>query len=493
MQKKKVVVIGSGFSGLSAACFLAKAGYTVTVVEMHDIPGGRARKYEAEGFTFDMGPSWYWMPDVFDRFFGAFDKKVEDFYELVRLDPSYKVFWPDSVMDIAASYDELRDAFENIEPGSAARLDSFLQEAEYKYRVGMQRLVYKSGRSVMELLDAEVISGIFRLNVFTSMRSHLNRFFKDPRLRQLMEFPTLFLGSVAQTTPALYSLMNYADIKLGTWYPKGGMYKIVEGTHTLAVSLGVEFRFGTTVKRLILDGNKVTSVRTSAGDVSADIVLSSADYHHTEKALLPKSHRSYSKRYWASRDLAPSCLIFYVGLDKKLRNFSHHALFFDTPFDQHAEEIYNSHVWPSKPLFYVCAASQTDETVAPQGAENLFILIPVSTRLEDITPDRIEFYFDDVMARMEQRLQQDIRASVIYRRNYCPKDFSVDYNAFMGNAYGLSNTLAQTANLKPSVKSSKVKNLYFAGQLTVPGPGVPPAIISGEVVAKEIGRDFPLS
>lgn len=492
MKRYKIVIIGSGFAGLSAACFLSKAGYEVHVLEKHAIPGGRARAFSEQGFTFDMGPSWYWMPDVFDRFFGSFGHKVEDYYQLERLNPSYRVYWEDDKTDIPADYEALKQVFEKEEPGSGAMLDKFMQEAEFKYRIGMQHLVYKSGRSLLELIDPQVIRGIFKLDVFKSMRSHLSKYFKSPRLRQIMEFPTLFLGSVAQSTPALYSLMNYADVKLGTWYPTGGMYKVVEGIYQLAKSLGVEFHFNTEVKRIKVENYQATAVETDGGEVSADIVIGAADYHHVERNLLPKKYRSYTKGYWKSRKLAPSCLIFYVGLNKKLKNIKHHSLFFDTSMEQHAGEIYQNHRLPKDPLFYVSATSQTDESVAPVGAENLFILMPVSTKLPDLTIADAEHYFGLIMQRMEQHLQEDIDLHVVYKRVYRPRDFQIDYNAFKGNAYGLANVLSQTANLKPSIKSLNLKNLYFAGQLTVPGPGVPPALISGEVVANLIMKDYPI-
>lgn len=481
----KIIIIGSGFSGLAAASFLAKEGHEVIVLEKNALPGGRARRFEASGFTFDMGPSWYWMPDVFERFFALFGNEVTDYYELERLDPSYRVYWNDKPMDIPAKYENLRTLFESVETGSANKLDAFLKEAEYKYRVGMQKLVFKPGRSLSEFLDKELFSGIFRLDVFTSMKKHVNKYFKDEKLRQLMEFPILFLGASPQNTPALYSLMNYADIKLGTWYPKGGMYSIVEAMHKLALSLNVKFQFNTEATGFKFEGKSIKSVVTNKGSLRADVVLAAADYHHVE-TLLPQQLRSYSNQYWKTRKMAPSCLIYFVGLNKKLPELLHHSLFFDTPFSQHAREIYAEPAWPKEPLFYVSCTSATDEKTAPEGCENLFILIPVSSKLENDTIELRQKYFDMVIKRMEQHLGENLMEHIIFKRGYAKQDFIDDYHAFQGNAYGLANTLRQTAILKPSMKSKKISNLFFAGQLTVPGPGVPPALISGEVAAKEI-------
>ncbi len=497
-MSKKVIVIGSGFAGLSAACFMAKAGWQVTVLEKHDTPGGRARQMKASGFTFDMGPSWYWMPDVFERFFTSFGKKVSDYYTLHRIDPSYRVYWQDSESDIPASYESFKQLCENFEPGSSLKLDKFLGEAAYKYNVGIHKLVHKPGRSLSEFLDRELIKGLFRLDVFNSMKAHVSKYFKHPALRQLMEFPVLFLGALPEKTPALYSLMNYADIKGGTWYPEGGMYSIVDGMCRLAMELGVVFKFNQTVSEIVVENNFAKKVITQTKDnelaavqvFEADVIIGGADYHHIETALLPQRYRSYSETYWNTRVMAPGCLIYYVGLNKRLSNILHHSLYFDTSFENHGKEIYETKEWPADPLFYVSATSVTDNTVAPVGCENLFFLVPVAAGLSGDTEELRERYFEMIVTRMEKRIGQGIRDSIIYKKSFANSDFISEYNAFKGNAYGLANTLMQTAILKPACRSKKIHNLFYTGQLTVPGPGVPPSLISGEVVAKEVMKNF---
>lgn len=454
------------------------------------MPGGRAQKLEAAGFTFDMGPSWYWMPDVFERFFCQFGKSVSDYYSLNRLDPSYRVYWSDGETDIPANYTQLQQLFESLEPGSASQLDAFLQEAEFKYKTGMQKLVYKPGLSILEFLDAEVIKGVFKLDLFSSIKKHAASYFKSEKLRELMEFPVLFLGALAENTPALYSLMNYADIKGGTWYPQGGMYSIVEGMHSLAIELGVSFHFNDAAAGFEINNRSIQKVNTAERDFDADAVIASADYHHVESQLLKPEYRSYTDAYWESRVMAPGCLLYFVGLNKKLRNIQHHILFFDAPFQQHAEKIYTARQWPDEPLFYVSVTSYTDQSSAPPGCENLFFLIPVAPGLTGDTEELREHYFRKIVSRMEKRTGENITESIIYKKTYAHQDFISDYNSFKGNAYGLANTLMQTAVLKPSVKSKKIKNLYYTGQLTVPGPGVPPSLISGEVVAMQVVKDF---
>ncbi|WKN42879.1 phytoene desaturase family protein [Tunicatimonas pelagia] len=486
---KSVVVIGAGFSGLSAASYLAQAGFDVTVVEKHNIAGGRARFFQEQGFTFDMGPSWYWMPDVFDRYFASFGKQVSDYYNLVRLDPSYRVvFDKDDFLDLPASLSELRSLFESLETGSSHMLDKFLEQAAYKYDVGMNNLVYKPSRSLTEFVSAQLLYDILRMDVFKSFYKHIRSFFTNDQIIRIMEFPILLLGALPQNTPALYSLMNYADIQLGTWYPMGGMHKIVSGMQQLAEELGVKFEFGQNVESFAFEGNKITEVITEKTSFVPDLVVGSADYHFIESTLLPPTHRSYSDTYWDQRAMAPSSLLYYLGVNKKVENLHHHNLFFDQDFTPHAEAIYSDPKWPDNPLFYVSVTSKTDSSVAPEGQENMFILIPVAPDLED-SPEIREHYYDLVMNRLESLTGQSIRDAVVVKRSYAHQDFLQDYNAFKGNAYGLANTLLQTAILKPSIKSSKLKNLYYTGQLTVPGPGVPPSLISGKVVAAEIAKE----
>lgn len=486
----KIGVIGSGFAGLSVASCLAQKGHQVTIFEKNEVPGGRARYFFEQGFTFDMGPSWYWMPDVFEKYFGLFGKKVEDYYQLQRLDPSYRVFFgKNDFIDVPADFEELKKMFEEIEPGSAKKLEQFMHESAYKYEVGINSLVYKPSRSLTEFFDARLLYGLLKMQVFSSISSYIAKNFKHPKLVQLLEFPVLFLGAKPSKTPALYSLMNYADIKLGTWYPQGGMFKIIEGMVALAKEQGVEILLNQTVKKIEVKNNKAQAIVTKTGSYNFDAIVGGADYHHVDQHLLEKPYRNYTENYWDKRVMAPSSLIFYLGINKKLKNLQHHNLFFDKPFGPHADEIYENPQWPTNPLFYVSCPSITDKTVAPEGMENIFILVPVAPNLKDDEATR-EKYYQTIITRLEDLTEQNIRNHVIYKRSYAHTDFITDYNAFKGNAYGLANTLKQTAILKPSLKSKKLKNLYFTGQLTVPGPGVPPSLISGQVVANEIHKEL---
>jgi len=491
---EKIIVIGSGFSGLSAAASLAKQGFNVQVIEKNDSVGGRARMFHEQGFAFDMGPSWYWMPDVFEDFFAAFGKKTSDYYDLKRLDPSYRVILgPKDFWDIPADPVELRKFFDSVEPGASERLDKFLSEAEFKYQIGVKEIVYKPSLSPWEFADIRIAKGALKLHMFSSFSAYVRKFFRHPGLIKLMEFPVLFLGAKPEKTPALYSIMNYADMQLGTWYPMGGMHEIVKAMHALACELGVKFITSSPVTEIVVGNNRTTGVQ--CGDVfyPADYVVASADYHHVEQKLLPARFRKYTEKYWNSRVMAPSSLLFYLGIDGEIPGLLHHNLFFDEDFGPHAAAIYDTPEWPEKPLFYVCCPSKTDSSVAPAGKENIFILIPTAPGLKD--PEEIrEKYFHLVMERLEKFTGVSIRDKVVYKKSFATSNFISDYNSFKGNAYGLANTLRQTAFLKPKMRTSKLKNLVYAGQLTTPGPGVPPSLISGRVAAAEIlklsGRKF---
>ena len=486
---KKVGVIGSGFASLSAASHLARQNFDVTVFEKNSSFGGRARQFKAEGFTYDMGPSWYWMPDVFDSFFQKFGHSVSDFYSLTQLDPGFRVFFGQDTIDVPAKVPELMEVFESLEPGAGSKLESFLADGAYKYQVGMQDLVYKSGLRIGELVDQRLIKALFRLHIATPFDRFVANHFKHPYLRRIMEFPILFLGASPSNTPALYSLMNYAGLQLGTWYPQGGMHKIVEAMVELAERIDVQFQSNHEVQSIAVKGNRATALELSKGSHGCDYVVAGADYHHVESALLPSEFRNYTNRYWENRTMAPSSVLYYLGVDRKLSGLAHHNLFFDEDLYQHAKEIYDEPQWPSKPLFYACCPSITDSTVAPEGMENLFLLIPVAPGLSDDLSKR-ELYFDTVMNRLENLTGQSIKKHIIFRKDYSHSNFIQDYYSFKGNAYGLANTLRQTANLKPKIRNKQLRNLYYTGHLTVPGPGVPPSIISGEVVANEIAQSI---
>lgn len=484
-MSKEIAIIGSGFSSLSAACYLAQAGNKVTVYEKNSTIGGRARQMTKEGFTFDMGPSWYWMPDVFERFFNDFGKKTSDYYELMKLSPAYRVYYGiNDFVSIADNLSEIITTFESIEKGSGEKLKKFMADAKSNYDIAIKDLVYRPGVSPLELITLETAKKVGAF--FSTISKDVKREFKNKRLIQILEFPVLFLGAKPSNTPSFYSFMNYADFGLGTWHPKNGMFDVVKAMNQLAVELGVTFEFNANVNKIVVENGNAVAIIVNNSRVEADVVLSGADYHHSE-TLLDSEFRMYSEKYWDTRVFAPSSLLFYVGFNRKLDNVSHHALFFDVDFDQHARDIYDEPKWPDNPLFYANFPSVTDPSTAPEGMESAFFLIPLAPGIED-TPALRQKYFDKIIDRFETLTQQKIKNNIIFSESFCKNDFVSDYNSYKGNAYGMANTLLQTAFLRPKLKSKKVHNLYFTGQLTVPGPGVPPALISGKLVSELIKK-----
>ena len=483
---KKIAVIGSGFSGLSAAAYLAKAGNEVHVFEKHDQPGGRARQFKTEeGYVFDMGPSWYWMPDIIDNFFTDFGFKTSDFFELISLNPQFEMIFADDKIAVPENLDELKILFEKIEEGAGSQLEKFMKSAKFKYEVGMQDFVNKPCHNWAEFISPKIARSALKLDLLSNFRNYVAKYFKNEKLRTLMEFPVIFLGASPKNIPALYSLMNYGGYALGTHYPVGGFYQLVLAMKHVAEKQGAIFHFSKIVESINTENGSVISLTVNGNKLDFDTVVASSDYHHTE-TLLNKVDRNYSEEYWKNRVFAPSSLIYYLGINQTLPNLRHHTLFFEHDLDEHIDCIYEDKKWPEKPLFYVCCPSKTDQGVAPDGKENVFLLMPLATGINDEEAVR-EKYLVAMLKRLENHLGiSDLMTMIEYKRSYCVQDFISDYNAYDGNAYGLANTLGQTAVLKPKIRNKKIKNLFYTGQLTVPGPGVPPSIISGKIVSNEI-------
>ena len=485
-MKKEISIIGSGFSALAASCYLAKSGNKVTVFEKNSTVGGRARQLKRDGFTFDIGPTWYWMPDVFESFFADFGKVPSDYYELIKLNPAYSVYFGENdFVTIEDTLEKICIAFEKEEKGSSIKLKKFIAEAKNNYDIAIKDLVYRPGVSPLELVTPVTIKKIGQF--FSTISKEVRKEFNNERLISILEFPVLFLGAKASNTPAFYSFMNYADFGLGTFHPKNGMYSVIEGIQSLALELGVQIHTNANIEKINVENGTAVSFVVNGEIIKSDIILSGADYHHTE-TLLDKKYRQYSEKYWDKKIFAPSSLLFYVGFDKKIENVEHHTLFFDVDFEAHAKSIYDTPEWPKEPLFYASFPSKTDVSAAPQSKEAGIFLIPLAPGLSD-TPELRDEYFNKIMTRFEKLTGQDIKKFVIFQESFCVNDFVEQYNSYKGNAYGLANTLLQTAFLRPKIKSKKVKNLFFTGQLSVPGPGVPPSLISGKLASGLIEKE----
>ena len=497
---KRVVVIGSGFGGLSAAAFLAQDGYDVTVVEKNAWVGGRARVLESDGFRFDMGPSWYWMPDEHDRWFSRFGENRENYYAIRRVDPAYRVYFGDSfpgesrtVVDVPADRDAAREVFERYEPGAGAKLDAYLDDCKRKYEFAMGNFIYKNFYSIFDFVNWAAISHVGMLNILQSYGGRVKRFFSHPYLRKMLEFPVVFLGSNARSTPAMYTLMNHIDFNLGTWYPDGGFGAVVSAMQRVAERQGARFLFSHEAIGLDIHADQARSVTVRSADggessIPADVVVANADYPWMELELLPKTHQSISERRWDAAQLAPSVLNFYLGFDRKLDEFSHHTFFFDSDWEEHFDAVYESPRWIDDPLFYLHVPSRTDSSCAPDGGEAVFLLIPIAPGLED-TPERRAYYLNRAFERIRDRTGRDLRENLVFSRDMSLDDFERDYHAYKGNAFGLGQTLFQTAWFRTANRSKKIQNLYYAGQYTVPGTGTTMSMISGEVAALRVHKE----
>jgi len=485
-MSKEIIVVGSGFGGLAASALLANKGHSVTVFEKNEQAGGRASVWEKDGFTFDMGPSWYLMPDVFNAFFAEFDKKPEDYMDLVRLDPSYRVFFDENdCVDISADLEKNLDLFERLEPGAKEKMKEYLEKSKYEYDIAMKDFIYKDYKHLTDFFKPKLIVEGTKLHMFEKLDSYAQRYFSSEKIRQILEYTIVFLGGSPYDSPALYSLMSHVDFNMGVWFPKGGMGQLVKAMQTIGTEHGVNFYFNEPVTAIKVEKGKATQVKTDKDTYPVDSVVVNADYAWAEMNLLDKKSQSYSDRYWDKRKIAPSAYLLYLGLDKQLKNFKHHNLYFHPSWEKHFDDIFKQPQWPEKFSYYISCISKTDPSTAIEGGENVFVLIPVAADLKD-TEEIRQLYFDKTIDHMEKLAKENIRDHIVVKRIFAHNDFNQRYNAYKGTALGLAHTLKQTAIFRPRHQSKKVKNLYYTGHYNHPGIGVPMVIISSQILSDMI-------
>lgn len=490
---KKVVIIGAGVGGLATACILGQAGYDVEVYEKNSQPGGRAGSFEAQGFRFDTGPSWYLMPDVFEHFFNLLGEDANQLLKLKRLNPSYRVFFKDKLfgaMDIVGNIDQDGETMESIEPGAKNKLRAYLEKGSYQYKLAMNEFLYKNYDSVLDFFSFQMLAQGLRMNVFSSMQSYVAKYFSSAEVQKIMQYPLVFLGASPKNAPALYSLMSHVDFNQGVFYPDGGMFKITEAMVKLAKARKVKIFLDSPVKSIVVKNSNVKGVILENGQkIESDVVISNADIAYTEKSLLSPANRSYSDKYWRKRVIAPSALLMYLGVKKQYSNLKHHNLVFSKDWDENFKSLFESYVWPKDPSFYVCNPNKTDPTVAPKDHENLFVLVPLPPTTK-YTDEELEQYSDWILSTMERAMHLDgLKDNIVYKKLFCAKDFESQFNSYQGTALGLAHTLRQTAVFRPSNKSKKVSGLYYVGANTVPGIGLPMCLISAELVYKRLAGD----
>ncbi|MEM0438088.1 MAG: phytoene desaturase family protein [Candidatus Micrarchaeia archaeon] len=488
-MRPRAAVVGAGAGGMCAAALLAKQGYDVTVFEKNRTHGGRARTFSEKGFRFDMGPSWYLMPEVFESYFRIFGWRTSDYFRLKRLDPYYRVFYEDgTVVDITSDPVHNRNVFESLEHRSSQKLQEYLENAKSIYSIAMGKFIMRSYDSLLSVLDPSLVSGVLRLGLHRSLDSYVSQYFTSAKIAKIMEYTSVFLGTDPRSTPAMYCIMSHVDQGLGVWYPEGGIGRLMDAFRELAESQGARFKFNAEVERIEVEGGRVKGVRVNGKLYEADVVLVNADYEHADQHLLAPQYRTYSKSYWESRTLGPSGFIVFLGIRKRLPSLAHHSLFFADDWNAHFDDIFRHKRWPKNPSYYVKCTSKDDPSVAPKGCENVFIFVPVAPGLADSDRAR-ESYFRKVLAHFEKYVARDeVAKHIIVKRIYSQRDFASDYNAYMGNALGLAHTLFQTAMFRPRISSPKVKGLYYAGHYTHPGVGLPMVVLAAQIAATEIAE-----
>ena len=490
MQNRKVTVIGAGFGGLSAAALLARDGFQVQLLEKNEQTGGRARVWKKNGFVFDMGPSWYLMPEVFDKYFALFNKKTQDYYKLIRLDPNYRAFFGmEKSVDVPAQREAIDHLFDELTPDGSTKLKEYLDVAQYQYDIAMQEFMYREYRTIFDFFNWKVITKGTKLKIFESFDKFARRYFDDADIRKILEYTVVFLGGSPNNTPGLYSIMSHVDFDLGVWYPCGGIGQLARAFTELAEEQGVEILCNHDVQKIVVESNRAKRVITDKGAFEADIVLVNADYQFAETKLLERRYRSYTHGYWEKKKMGPSAFLIYLGLNKRISGLLHHNLYLDPSWDDHFRSIFDVPAWPESPSYYVSCPSKTDKSVAPPGHENLFVLVPVASGLEDNEPIR-EKYFNKTIEHLEKLIGENIRDHIVLARTFAHNDFKRAYNAYKGTALGMSHTLLQTAVFRPSHKSKKVDNLFYTGSYNHPGIGVPMVIISSQIVSEQIRRQY---
>ncbi|QLH84475.1 phytoene desaturase family protein [Halosimplex pelagicum] len=505
---ESVTVVGGGVGGLSAAAYLADAGADVTLVEKNDQLGGRASRLEADGFRFDMGPSWYLMPDVFERFFGHFGKAPADYYELERLDPHYRIFFKNEGpaagdgerVDIAADRAKNRELFESIEPGAGEAFDEYLATSERHYETAMEKFVYEDRSSLRDWVDLDVMRAApIGIKLMRSMQGHVDNYFENPKLQQIMQYTLVFLGGSPRNTPALYNMMSHVDFNMGVYYPvaneadengdhPGGIGVVIDAFVDLCRELGVDFETGVEVDEITRRKRGFLVVDETGSERRPDRVVVNADYAHAEQELLPEHERQYDADYWDDRTYAPSAYLLYLGVEGDVPELAHHTLVLPDDWDPHFAEIFDDPAWPDEPAYYLCVPSKTDDTVAPEGHSNLFVLVPIAPGLED-SPAQRERFREQILDDVAEHADTDLRDRIVFEEEFCVSDFVDRYNATQGTALGLAHTLRQTALLRPPNRSEAVDGLYFTGSFTTPGIGVPMCLISGQHTAQALVED----
>jgi len=502
LRGERIAVVGAGFGGLSAASYLTDAGADVTVFERNEHPGGYAGRIERDGFRIDTGPSWYLMPEVFDRFFQHFGREVEEFYELTELEPLYEIYWKDGDhAEIPSTRQGQKQLFESYESGAGSKLDDYLSDAAEAYELGMDRFVYPSRSRLRDMMDLDIIRSVRALPKLRTMDTYVKSYFTHPKLRQIAEYKLVFLGGSPYNTPAIYTLMSHVDMNLGVYHPTGGIASVIDGMVTLATDLGVTIHTDTPVTSIeplsradeTRQQFEITTGKGPDGNTAEtdggrfDRVVANAAPTHVERDLLPEEYAN-REAYWNSRTYAPSAYLLYLGVNGEVDGLEHHSLILPNDWQPHFDRIFDEAGWPDDPAYYVHVPSKTDDTVAPDGHEAVVILVPLAPGLEDDT-ETLEQFRKLVLDDLAETTGVEFRDRIVLEESACVSTFADRFNAPEGTALALSHTLGQTGPLRPAHRAPGVDGLYYVGAYTNPGIGMPMCLLSGEHVTNAIIED----
>lgn len=493
-QKPSAIVIGAGIGGIATAARLARHGFHVTVLEKNEKPGGRANQIVQDGHRFDIGPTLFLMPEVWEETYAALGEKLSDHLHLRRIDPTYAVHFEDGLrLQLTSNLGAMQSQLEKVEKTAFTGFLHYIAEGNVHYKLSVEKFLGRNFRNIFEYFSPRNLPLLFRLKALQKHYANTGRFFKDERLKAAFTFQNMYLGLSPFDAPATYSLLQYTELAEGVWYPMGGMYRAIESLVGIAEKLGVRFIYNCPVREIQTEGSRVRGVTTEDGrEFLADIFVGNADLPYIFRKLLPESRAAHAL---SDKKYTCSTIMFYWAVDKQYPQINHHNVFLGGDYEDSFKRIFNDHDLPRDPSFYVHAPARTDPSAAPAGQDTLYVLVPVG-HLDAARPQdwnaRVQQARTAVIGRLSREmgiddLGQHLKFEIVYQ----PETWKQQFNLEKGAAFGLSHNFTQVGYLRPQNRHSRYKNLYFAGASTHPGTGLPIVLLSAKLTTQRILQELP--